>query len=118
MRPADEVELAFVKSILNAEGLHHLVSNEHFGGLYVGPQIELYNSKAVLVEREDEERARDIISPYCNVDAEFIDELQHGDPMPPDSMFMRIVDKVRLVFEVLLFGWLVPRHRKSRLYKD
>lgn len=118
MRPLDEVELAFIRSILTAESVRHVVRNEHFGGLYIGPQIELYNSKSVLVDREDEERARSIISAYRDEGAEFMDEPEPEEPIPPAGIFMRILDKVRIVFEFFLFGWLVPRHRKGRIYKD
>ncbi len=114
LHPTDEVELAFIKSVLNAEGLHYVVRDESFGGLYVGPQIEHLNSKTVLVERADEDIARNLLSVYLNENAELIEEAWSAEPMPPDSVWMRIFDKVRLVFEVLFFGWLVPRHRSNR----
>ena len=118
LHPTDEVDLAFIKSVLNAEGLHFVVRNENFGGLYVGPQIELYNRKTVLVERGYEDLAHELLSVYLNEDAELIEEAQTGDPMPPDGIWMRIFDKVRLVFEVLFFGWLMPRHRSNRRKYD
>ena len=114
LHPTDEVELAFIKSVLNAEGLHYVVRNESFGGLFVGPHIELYNRKTVLVERADEDLALELLSVYLDENAELIEEAQTGDPMPPEGIWMRLFDKVRLVFEVLFFGWLVPRHRSNR----
>ncbi len=118
LHPTDEVELAFIKSVLNAEGLHYVVRNESFGGFYVGPQIELLNRKTVLVERADETHARELLSVYLNENAELIEEARTADPMPPDGIWMRIFDKVRLVFEVLFFGWLMPRHRNNRRKYD
>lgn len=56
-----EVELAIIRSILDAEGIFYVVENEHFGSLFSGPLSYRYNEKTILVAPEDEERARELL---------------------------------------------------------
>jgi hypothetical protein len=43
--PDTEIDLAILKSLLEAEKIHYYVKNDHFGSLRPGPQIYLFNDK-------------------------------------------------------------------------
>ena len=49
--PDNDAELALIKSLLDAEGIHYFVHNDHFGTLRVGPRIELLNTKTIMVAK-------------------------------------------------------------------
>jgi hypothetical protein len=102
--PRNEPELAIIKSILDGEGIDYFVRNEHFGSMQVGPRIELYNAKAILVSEEHYDRARELVSDFLNVTEE------EGGSAPRYSLF----DKARMVFEMLLFGWIMPGRRNRQ----
>ncbi|MFH0764511.1 MAG: DUF2007 domain-containing protein, partial [Candidatus Omnitrophota bacterium] len=68
--PRDEVELALIRSLLKSEGIQYFVHNDNFGSLNIGPKIELYNTKAVMVDEKDAERARELISDYLRTTKE------------------------------------------------
>ncbi len=56
IEPQDEGELAFIKSLLDGNGIRYFIRNEHFGGLYPGLSLP-FNRRIVLVEEEEYERA-------------------------------------------------------------
>jgi len=65
----------------------------------VGPQIELFNMKAVMVASEDADQARHVI-------AEFL-----GRALPEEAEVApeyTLGQKIRMIFEAVLFGWFVP----------
>jgi hypothetical protein len=47
--PNNEMELAMIKSILDAEDINYFVRNDNFGSMEVGPQIPLLNKKMILL---------------------------------------------------------------------
>jgi len=47
--PNNDSELVLIKSILDGEGIQYFVHNDHFGTLKVGPRIELFNAKTIMV---------------------------------------------------------------------
>ena len=55
--PLDQGELAFVKSLLAANGIRYFVQNEHFGSLYPG----LPSVSSVMVDEVDAKRAGKLI---------------------------------------------------------
>jgi len=59
-----EADLAVVRSLFDAEGVPHFVHNDSFGSLVIGPHIENYNVKSIIVLDEAEERARDLLSRF------------------------------------------------------
>lgn len=95
-----------LKSILEAEGINYFVRNDNFGSLEVGPRIGLFNAKMIQVQDDQYERARELLSDYFEK-TEKITEA----PVKKYSLF----DKVRMVIEVLLFGWIMPGKKKRRL---
>jgi len=102
--PRNEPELAIIKSILDGEDIDYFVRNDHFGSMEVGPRIELFNAKAILVKEEHYDRARELLSDFLNITEE------EAGPAQKYSLF----DKVRMVFEMLLFGWIMPGRRSRR----
>ena len=57
IEPLDQGELAFVKSLLDANGIRYFVQNEHFGSLYPG----LPSVASVMVDEADAKRAGKLI---------------------------------------------------------
>jgi hypothetical protein len=102
--PRNEPELAIIKSILDGEGVDYFVRNDHFGSMEVGPRIRLFNAKDILVAEEHYDRARELISDFLNV----TEEERGSEPE------YSLCDKVRMVFEILLFGWIMPGRRNRR----
>ena len=101
--PRNAAELALIRGLLDAEKINYYVQNDNFGSMYIGPQIELYNKKMIMVQDDQYERARDMLTDF----------LEHTDdkdeaPLSKYSVF----DKVRLVAEFLLFGWVMPGRKK------
>jgi hypothetical protein len=93
-----------IESILKEENIPYFIHNDHFGSLEVGPPIDIYNKKTIMIEEAFEERARELLSEYLKV-------TKHDAPtIASYSLF----DKIRMALETLLFAWFVPgRHRKK-----
>jgi hypothetical protein len=51
-RPNTEPELMAVVAMLEAHEIPCFVHNAGFGGLYPGPQIDLYNTRAITIPEE------------------------------------------------------------------
>jgi hypothetical protein len=101
--PTNLAELSLIESILEEENIPYFIHNDHFGSLEVGPPIDIYNMKTIMIEEAFEERARELLSDYLKVTKD------DSVTMPSYSLF----DKLRMAFETLLFTWFVPgKHRK------
>ena len=102
--PQNEVELSFIKSILDGENIPYFVHNDHYGSLKIGPRIDLLNVKTIMIGEGYFDRAKDLIE-------DFLRNTQ------PDSQTTvseySIFDKIRMVIEVFFFGWIMPG-KKSR----
>jgi len=70
--PADESELVFLKSVLEADEVPFYVQNENFGSLYSGAYMNYFNAKTIMVPEEYYEDAKEIISSVIK-DAKFPD---------------------------------------------
>lgn len=103
--PSNEMELAMIRSILDAEEIYYFVNNDNFGSLKVGPRIEIFNKKMIVVPYDQYERASELITDYLNKISE-----QEDEPKRAYSLS----DKIRMGVEILLFGWIMPgRKNKS-----
>jgi hypothetical protein len=102
--PNNEVELAMIKSILDAEEINYFVQNDNFGSLEVGPQIALFNRRMIMVQDDQHERASELIKDYVHATTPKEDESERRY-----SLF----DKIRMAIEVLLFGWLMPGQKSK-----
>jgi hypothetical protein len=104
--PTDEVELSMIRGLLDSEGIHFFIHNDHFGSMEVGPQIELFNKKAIMVALEDVDRAKQIIADF--LERELPEEAD-------DASHYSLRQKLRMIFEALFFWWFMPgkKRRKS-----
>jgi hypothetical protein len=104
--PQTESELAVMVSLLVANDIHHFVHNQGFGGLYPGLQIGLYNDRRIMVRADQAAQAHELLSVF------------QADAAPGEHWRMTAKDKVRVLFETLLFGWSFPSTSKRRKLDD
>jgi hypothetical protein len=102
--PRSATELALIRGLLDAEKINYYVRNDNFGSMYIGPQIELYNKKMIMVQDDQYKQANDMLK-------DFLDHTEDNDNAPLSKY--SVFDKVRLVAEFLLFGWVMPGRRKT-----
>ena len=107
--PENEVQFALAKSLLEAEGIPFFVHNDHFGSLYVGIQIEFLNRKTIMVDEAYEARAKEVIADFLRQDI--------AEPAPKKTTYSAL-DKLRMIAEGLVFGWVVPGKRRRRKKKE
>ncbi len=103
--PNDEVELSMIRGLLDSEGIHYFIHNNHFGSMEVGPQIELFNRKAIMVAPEESGRAKNIISEFLG------SELPEEDEV---TSHYSLGQKLRMIFEAVFFMWFVPGKKKRK----
>ncbi len=107
--PQNESELTLLKSILDSESINYFVSNDNFGSLEVGPRIGLLNAKMIEVQDDQYERANELLLDYF--------EKTKKEPEESGKEYSWF-DKIRMVIEVLVFGWLMPGRRKAKKLDD
>lgn len=88
---------------MRSEHIFHLVHNDFFGSLMVGPVIELYNAKTILVRKGDLQTAREVIEPAIRPEEGLCDHRY------------TVLEMIRMAAEVFLIGWIVPRPRTTGL---
>lgn len=98
--PTTEPELAVVQSMLEAHDIPCFIHNRNFGSIYPGLQIDSYNNRTVMVAKELEADARELLHQF-----------QKDSVDSQSAMTMTSFDKMRIIFEGLLFGWFVPGKR-------
>jgi len=102
--PKNEIEVALLKGVFDSEGIVYFVRNDNFGSLEVGPAIQSFNAKSILVDEKDFDRAKELLTDF----------LAHVSVEARDAGYS-LFDKVRLAVEAVLFGWIMPgRSRKGR----
>lgn len=102
--PNNEIELAFIKGIFESEEIPFFIHNDHYGSLEIGPRIDLLNAKTIFVHEDFEATARELISEYLkNTQSQ-----SNDDEYQTNYSFS---DKIRIVFETLIFGWFMPGRR-------
>jgi len=102
--PEDELELSMIRGVFDTEGIHYFVHNDHFGSMRVGPQIDLFNKKTIMVAPDDADRAREIISNLLERKVSEEEEQAHYS----------IAQKMRMVIEAVLFGWFIPGKKRRK----
>lgn len=100
-RPETESELMAVVAMLEAHEIPCFVHNAGFGGLYPGPQIDLYNSRAVMVSSEKSPLALQLISEFRSSSV-------------PVASIPSASSKIRAFVEMCLFGWFIPGGRQEK----
>ncbi len=104
--PEGEPQLAVLKSVLDGAGIRFFVYNDTIGSMLAGPRIAHCNRKQILVAEEDLEEARALLS-------EFLEKTGSDRTAAPRGAYSTF-DKLRMVLEFLLFGWIMPGRRPSR----
>jgi len=104
-RPDNPVDLALAESLLAAENIPYFVHNNHFGSLYPGVQIELFNVRTIMVADEDVFRSRKALADLLAPD------LEPALPLSPGQIF-------RMLFEAIAFGWFFPAKRRKKEKPD
>jgi hypothetical protein len=106
--PDNEMDLAFLRSLLEADGIAYFVHNDHFGSLSVGPKIGLFNAKTIFVRDEDATRAKEVIAGYLEEQnkVEVIEERSRSA--------YTLKDRIRVILEMLLFWWFIPPGKRWR----
>ncbi len=95
LKPRSEVELVFAVAALDSESIPHFVHNGHFGGLYPGMRIGLFNQRTILVPSESAAAALRILEGLRG----------RGQLLPWRSP---VLGRGRMLGELLLFSWCVP----------
>ena len=102
LSPQSEPELAVVRSLLEAHDIPVFVHGRHLGSLLPGLQIGHYNTQSVMVPEERVPEALELLSDF-----------RREDPAAaPDPLSWK--DRLRVVLEGVLFGWLVPGRRNAK----
>lgn len=98
--PENEIQLAVLRSIFEAEGIPIFVHNDHFGSMRPGVQIELFNRKTIMVPEKYFEKS-------CEVLRNYLGNLESETQEDPSNSYSAL-DKLRMVLEALVFGWIMP----------
>jgi hypothetical protein len=108
LSPQSEPELAVACSLLEAHDIPVFVHGRHLGSLLPGLQIGNYNTQSIMVPEERVTDALELLADFRREDS--------AGTAPP----LRRRDRLRVVLEGILAGWLVPgRHEdKSARSKD
>lgn len=104
--PSDEGELSLILSILEGDNIPFFVHNNYFGSLRIGPPIYLFNKKTIMINKEFEERAKELLEDFFKVKKEEKEQ----------KTIYSFFDKLRVIAEFLLFGWFIPgkRHKTTK----
>lgn len=108
--PETELDLIFIKSILESENISFFVHNDHFGSLNVGPKIDLFNAKTIFVDEDDAKNAQELIDIYLEgQNTEENDQKQ--------KTAYSLATKLRIIIEALIFSWFIPQGRRWKKQK-
>ncbi|MGH8119883.1 MAG: DUF2007 domain-containing protein [Gammaproteobacteria bacterium] len=98
-----EPERLVIVAMLEAHDIPCFVHNDGFGGLYPGLQINLYNTRRIMVPEEDLDDAHELLASY------------RAAPEETPAARLDWIDGLRCLAEALLGGWLVPRPRARQV---
>jgi hypothetical protein len=122
--PRNEAELAVLRSLFDARGVHYFVHNDALGSFLAGPQIDNFNVKSIVVPDECVARARELVAEFNGAKGSEPTRATFGDRLRMVAEFngakgseparASFVDRLRMVAEALLFSWFVPGHRSGR----
>lgn len=98
--PVDDMELLFIRMELEAAAIPFFVVGQHFGSLYPGMQIPAYNERSVRVPATHLHEALEVIQYIRAYYSPTFENLDKGS-------------KLRIIFEALLLGWVIPAGNKK-----
>ena len=102
LSPQSESEIVVVTSLLEAHDIPVFIHGRHLGSLLPGLQIGNYNTQSIMVPEERAADALELLSDFRQIDA-------GATPAP-----LPWRDRLRVVLEGVLFGWLVPGRRNDK----
>jgi hypothetical protein len=102
LSPQSESEIAVVTSLLEAHDIPVFIHGRHLGSLLPGLQIGNYNTQSIMVPEEHASDALELLTEFRRNDS--------NETGPP----LRWRDRLRVVLEGILFGWLVPGRRDDK----
>lgn len=94
-------ELAFIKSLLMAEGIRFFNRGERVNAWLPGPAISHYNQVYVFVTEDDYQKAKEIIEEY-------------HQKVTRSTTEYRFIHKLRMMVECALMVWFVPGQRPTK----
>ncbi len=103
--PESESELAVIRSLLDAEKVDYFIHNDHFGSLEIGPRIDLYNVKTIMVADDQYAWAVKVLSSFVET------RRSSGRVYRPN---FSAIDKIRMILEVFFFAWIMPGRRMRK----
>jgi hypothetical protein len=99
-QPWSESELAVMLCSLEARGIPTFVQGSGFGSLYPGPQIAFYNARRVMVPDSFAAEAQEALEVFtCQAE-------------PHTFQRPSVLNMLRAILELVLFGWFVPGNRR------
>ena len=101
--PSDESELTLIASILGSENIPFFTHNDHFESLRIAPPIDLFNKKTIMIDKAFEEMAGKLPG----------DSFKTAKESEAKAPSYRLFDRLRMVFETLIFGWFIPGRRRD-----
>lgn len=103
--PESEAELAVIRSLLDAERIDYFVHNDHFGSLEIGPRIDLYNVKTIMVAHDQYAWAVKVLGSFVETSR------SPGRVYQPS---FSTLDKIRMILEGFFFAWIMPGRRMRK----
>jgi len=97
--PIDDQEVMFLRVALDAEEIPHFIVGENFGSIYPGVQISSFNERSIRVHEEHVEHALEIIN-------------EHRESYIPSFEKLNKTSKLRMFFELIVFGWVIQSGNK------
>ena len=92
---ADDMEVLFIRALLEHEQIPYFIIGEHFRSLYPGVQIPSYNERRFVVPQGYLNEARTLLG-------------THRQVYEPIDHQLSKRSKFRMVLEYLMFGWCLP----------
>lgn len=87
--PANESELVFLKSVLEADEVPFYVQNDNFGSLYSGAYMNYFNAKTIMVPEDYYDDAKEIVASVVE-DPEFPD-FEVKEPPKVSDIFSNLI---------------------------
>jgi Putative prokaryotic signal transducing protein len=103
--PRDGMELMLLRSLLDASDVPYFVHNEHFGALEIGPRIDHFNARTIMVSEEAYPAAAEVLRQFLS---------DRGVERSRPRRRTGVWDAIRMALEVVLFGWIVPGRSRRR----
>ncbi len=104
--PKSESELIVLKSLLDSEGINYFVHNDYFGSLEVGPSIDYYNTKTIMVAEDQYDWAAKVLSSFVTNKG-----TKKGRISQPRYT---LLDKIRMTLEAFSFAWFMPGRMRRK----